>query len=69
VKPPIDVEQLADLSNTSAQSAPPPAAHAAYADLVATLADLGAAGPVRAGDVATRVVLDQLASELGNLPR
>jgi hypothetical protein len=67
-KPPIDVEQLADLSNASARSSTqPPAAHAAYERLVASLADLDAAGPGHASDAVKRAVLDQLASELGNI--
>jgi hypothetical protein len=71
VKPVYDEHVLGELSDAglrASASAEPPAAYAAYSNLVASLEDLGRApGGVRPGDAAKRAVLDQLASGLGDL--
>ena len=71
MKPVYDERVLGELSDAGARASAnsaPPAAYAAYSRLVASLEDIGAApAAARPGDVAKRAVLDQLASELGNL--
>ena len=69
MKPIYDDRALGNLSELEAQSsAEPPAAYAAYSELVESLMDLSATSPpVRPGDAAKRGVLDQFAAALGDL--
>ena len=70
MRPIYDERVLGELSDTglrASANAEPPAAYAAYSNLVASLEDLGPASGVRPGDAAKRAVLDQLASGLGDL--
>ena len=59
---------LSDAGLRASANAEPPAAYAAYSNLVASLEDLGAApDSVRPGDATKRAALAQLASGLGDL--